>query len=373
MKDVSHQLNVITYNLLYKVSKKEEYIKKVASNLESYGIFDIGGFQEVTHQTKDLLLAEMDRLKLYKIIKSKVGGTSIITILNPSIKINAICWNSFETVRRDKKTGKIEKDADGKIKMNRWRPFQIFVCEHLGFDLLIINCHFPHINKKDLDTVIVKKLTQNLTFGVKIDDSFPGGNPVNKDGSIDIQLDNSFKKQNITDLIVGKKFKVIMLGDFNDDDFAGKLNLYQGFRPFQTGYSNFLKTQDKEHQKLLNNIELGGSKDPKVPKPPPSCCLRYNEKKDTFSGNFKDFGDYTIVDSSIKIVEDNYVVPSVISSHNLRKHASDHLPVGIKVNLSDKKKSSSPKNSQGKTKKKFICKLEKFKISKSKSKKSNNK
>jgi hypothetical protein len=102
--------------------------------------------------------------------------------------------------------------------------------------------------------------------------------------------------------------------------------------------------------------------------------LKYNETKDTFSGKFKKLGDYTIVDSSIKIVDDNYVAPSVISSHNSKKAASDHLPVAIKVNLVDKKKSSSPKNSQGKTKKKkFICKLEKFKISKSKSKKSNNK
>ena len=39
---------------------------------------------------------KMIKQKSGKIIKSKVGSTSIMTILNPSIKLNAVCWNSFE-------------------------------------------------------------------------------------------------------------------------------------------------------------------------------------------------------------------------------------------------------------------------------------
>ena len=348
-------INALTYNLLYKVAEKSANIKNIVKNILKYENVDIVSFQEIGNKTKELILKEVEGLKFTKIIKCRVGRTSVMTILNSAINLKAVCWNSFETIRRDTK-GKVEKDTDGKIIMNRGRPFQILVCEYMGLDLLILNCHFPHIKKKDLNTVIVKKLTQNLTFGVKIDDSFPGGNPVDIDGATDIELDNSFKKQNISDLIVGKKFKVLMLGDFND---VGKLNLYQGFRPFKTEYSKYLKGENDKNQKQLNLIKLGGSK---VPKPPSSCCLNYSQTTDSFSGRFSRFGDYTIVDSSIQILQDNYV------SSEVEKNASDHLPVAIKVKLVDEKKSSSPKNSQGKTKKKFICKLEKFKVSKSKKK-----
>ena len=96
------------------------------------------------------------------------------------------------------------------------------------------------------------------------------------DGATDIELDSSFKKQNISDLIVGKIFKVLMLGDFND---VGKFNLYQGFRPFKTEYSKYLKGENDKNQKLLNLIKLGGSK---VPKPPSSCCLNYSQTTHSF-------------------------------------------------------------------------------------------
>ena len=60
MEDASNHLNVMTYNLLYKVSHKSKYIKKLTRDLKSTEIFDIAGFQEVTRATKGLLLGEID-------------------------------------------------------------------------------------------------------------------------------------------------------------------------------------------------------------------------------------------------------------------------------------------------------------------------
>lgn len=364
-------INIMTYNLLYKVADKPENIKKVCRDLFEYEKCDIVGLQEITETTKDLILKEMNGIKLGKFIKCKVGRTHIITSLNPKIELKGVCWDSFETPRLDIK-GNVKKNSSGKIIKNRGRPFQILVCEYLGKDLLIINCHFPHIRKKDLEKVIIQKLSQNLTFGIKIDDSFPGGNPLKQDGSIDLKLDETYIKTNISDLIIGKKFKVIMLGDFND---AGKLNLYQGFYPFKTDHSKFLKNQLPENKKLLDKIKLGGSD---VTKPPNSCCLSYNQSNNKFSGSFSKIGDYTIVDSSIKIVKDNYISKKVLEK-SPDNSASDHLPVVLKVNLKPtgkKTKSSSKsadkgasKNNSKSQKLKYTCKLEKFKLKKSSKKK----
>lgn len=354
MEDVSNHLNVLTYNLLYEVSNKSKYTKKLISDLKSTEIFDIGGFQEVTKETKSLLLGEIDILKLGKIIKCQVGITHIMTILNPEIELKAVCWDTFITYYGDSNKRKKKKGG---------RPFQILVCEYKEEDLLIINCHFPHITKKELEQSIIKKLTQNLTFGVKIDDAFRGGNPI-QNGACDIELDKTFKKQNISDLIVGKNFKVIMLGDFNDRE---KFNLYKGFKPFKTQYNHFLKSISEENKNLLDRIKLGGSG---VPKPPKSCCLDYHKKKDKFTGKFSGIGDYILVDESIRIVSNNYI-PEMIKKRDIVESTSDHLPVYLKINLKpiDKGKKSPSKSEEKSASKnnnskklRYSCKLEKFKI-----------
>ena len=132
-------ISALTYNLLYKVAEKSANIKNIVKNILKYENVDIVSFQEIGNKTKELILKEVEGLKFAKIIKCRVEQTHIMTILNPAINLKAVCWNSFETIRRDKK-GKVKKDVNGKIIMKRGRPFQILVCEYLGFDLLILNC-----------------------------------------------------------------------------------------------------------------------------------------------------------------------------------------------------------------------------------------
>lgn len=345
---MTQELKLLTYNLLYKVSRKNIFSERLARDLGDIGGADIMAFQELCQNTKDMLLQNKPELKYAKIIRCQEGSNHIMTIMNPEIELKAVCWNSFETPRLDSSGNKMI-DSKGKVVMDRGRPFQILVCQYMGDNLLILNCHFPHIKKKDLEEVIVKKLTTNLTFGVEIPKKLPDGTILkpNSPLNLDFTRDNKvIPKKNITHLIIDKKFKVIMMGDFNDNK---QLALINGFKPFNTKYSPFFKKLKAEDIKEINKIKLGGQHISAVPK---SCCLSY--QNGNFKGQYHRQGDYIMVDKSIEIKVGNHVPDEIEKS--LDEVTSDHLPVVMKINFNSSASSKSSSNtSENSVKKKFLC------------------
>ena len=196
--------------------------------------------------------------------------------------MKAVCWGDF-------------------TETEPYTPFQILICEVLGKDILIVNCQFPNIAKEYLEEIIVKKLSENLTQGYKFPDD-----TVDSDDTFQIQVnDNDFNKVNIKDLIIGKKFKIVMMGDFQDKD---ELKLYEGFRPFRTKYNADFNKVSKADKNLINNIKTVNLY--KVP--PKTCCYEYDRVNDEFSrkktdAQMKDIGDYILVDKSFKIVDHNEI------------------------------------------------------------------
>ena len=96
-------------------------------------------------------------------------------------------------------------------------------------------------------------------------------------GKNTLKLDKDTKK-NIQHLFQDKNFNVIMMGDFNDKH---KLNLYQGFKPFNTKKYRPIDRKGEEYSGYdtlpnLDKIQVGHSS---ISKPPPTCCYKFNNKK----------------------------------------------------------------------------------------------
>ena len=99
-------------------------------------------------------------------------------------------------------------------------------------------------------------------------------------------------------------YNVIVAGDFNDD---GKMNYWQGFKPFK-----------KTNIHILKNLEVKCNVEP-----PNTCCRQVNSVQPDKSG------DYILVNNTLTIEEPNYIPPI---SNNFFP-SSDHMPVLIKLKL----------------------------------------
>lgn len=189
------------------------------------------------------------------------------------------------------------------------RPYQILFLQDKDHNFYIfINLHNGHDISKD---VLQQKLSNNLKNALK----FTGFKTKEK-------MLESEQEDDISDIINGKEFKVIVAGDFNDDG----QNYWQGLQPFKdTTYSN------------LKDIVVKAEK-----KPPNTCCMpnasnqfiRVNEKQDN------QIGDYILVNDKMRVVIDNIVVPQF--TYNAEAiPTSDHLPVEITL-LSTSRRISTP-------------------------------
>jgi len=191
----------------------------------------------------------------------------------------------------------------GNLVPGNGRPYQILFLENKQDNnyYIFINLHNGHgITNK----VLEEKLSANLDRGIK---------------SNDIEED-------ISDIINGKDFKVIMAGDTNDH---GKKNYWRELRPFsKTIFKNLNKVIVK-----ANSI------------PPKTCCAPINlpENKELFYdkkireirkgryGYDTMLGDYILVSPKLHVIVDNRVLLGF--NYNAEVFpTSDHLPVEIVLN-----------------------------------------
>jgi len=317
------ELSILTYNATSIFASQPRFIDRLIVDIHNIQPV-ICGLQEVTTETYDWMSDNWRPFKKnYKVVMCQVDkvDTCIMSFVIPMINIKAVCWDSFE--------GPDET----------YTPFQILICSCLGKDILILNCSFPDIEPEQIDKIIVKKLSKNLTFGFEFPDDGVDGQ-----GPFQGILDEDYEKIDITHLIKGKTFKIIMMCSL----FPGtdKLKLYHGFRPFQTRFNKAFDGFTKEEKKKVNNIKTAA-----CPDPPKTCCYEYDKVNDEFSGKKTDdqmryIGDYVLVDRSFEIVQGNHIPPTAetrIAGDFLRPHTitSLHFPSVLKVKFKLGNKSPS--------------------------------
>ncbi len=116
-------------------------------------------------------------------------------------------------------------------------------------------------------------------------------------------------------VIKGNKFRIIMLGDFND---GNKDQYYKGLRPFAaSGISELKELRVSSHGIT----------------PPRTCCTPSDGSSDIRSGVGEQAkreynGDYILIGDGLEYVEPTHVPSGPGLQYDARKYpASDHLPV----------------------------------------------
>lgn len=203
---------------------------------------------------------------------------------------------------------------NGNLVPKNGRPYQILFLQNNKDKsyYIFINLHNGHnISKEDLE----KKLSTNLHIG----------NIPDASGKLN-------KEDDLSNIINGKDFKVILAGDTNDN---GKYNYWNELCPFSK--TNFVNLKDLV---VKSPIE-----------PPKTCCAPinlpiYNEKKEkiikynkvkpirTSISDDTMFGDYILFSQNLSVSINN----RILEGFNYRADlfpTSDHLPVEIVLNSTD--------------------------------------
>ena len=177
---------------------------------------------------------------------------------------------------------------------NRGRPYHIIFFKNkiTGEFYIFINLHNAHnMPKNDLE----RQLASNFNMFK------------NKFKIIEkVKVTQEHAEQLTATMEIDKNnnYNVIVAGDFNDD---GKMNYWQGFKPFK-----------KTNIHILKNLEVKCNVEP-----PNTCCRQVNSVQPDKSG------DYILVNNTLTIEEPNYIPPI---SNNFFP-SSDHMPVLIKLKL----------------------------------------
>jgi len=197
----------------------------------------------------------------------------------------------------------------GNLVPGNGRPYQIlFLQNKLNYSYYIfINLHNGHfISKEELES----KLSDNLGLGIK---------PTTEQKTFE-KL-NLQKEVDISDIINGKDFKVIMAGDTNDHrDF----DYWKELQPFS-------KTSFENLKDLVVKADSV---------PPNTCCAPINlPAEENYGKSVRHIrlgrygydtmlGDYVLVSNNISVVVDNRVLLNF--KYNAEEFpTSDHLPVEI--------------------------------------------
>jgi len=189
----------------------------------------------------------------------------------------------------------------GNLVPGNGRPYQILFLQNKQDNnyYIFINLHNGHGITKE---VLEKRLSANLDRGIK-----PNINHLSFGKPNDIEED-------ISDIINGKDFKVIMAGDTNDH---GRRNYWRELRPFS-------KTIFGNLQNLIVKSTI---------EPPKTCCAPINLKekqvpirRDIMADTM--LGDYVIFSENLSVLVNN----RVLETFNINAEVfptSDHLPVEI--------------------------------------------
>ena len=205
----------------------------------------------------------------------------------------------------------------GNLVLGNGRPYQILFLQNKQDNnyYIFINLHNGHGITKE---VLEERLSANLDRGNR------GNKPEH--------LSYGKSEEDISDIIIGKDFKVIMAGDTNDH---GRKNYWRELRPFsKTIFKNLCKVIVK-----ANSI------------PPKTCCAPINlpENKELFydkkinnirkgrHGYDTMHGDYILVSSKLHVIVDNRVLLGFNYDAEIFP-TSDHLPVEIVLSTTPIKK-----------------------------------
>jgi len=186
----------------------------------------------------------------------------------------------------------------GNIGTKSGRPYQIIFfynnkdCKYYIF----INLHNEHGLDK---TKLQNELSKALTNGIE--------NPVDN-----YEYDKA-NETDISNIINGKKFIIILAGDTNDHDIG---KYWEGFKPF--GSSGI---EDLKDITISNKL--------KTP-PPLTCCRGETNPIRSAKNQDKLYGDYILVSDNITILKNNYV-PADFEYDAKKFPTSDHLPVAIEL------------------------------------------
>jgi hypothetical protein len=192
----------------------------------------------------------------------------------------------------------------GNLAPSNGRPYQILFLQNKQDNnyYIFINLHNGHRISKDQ---LEKKLSYNLNRG-NIPIQISIGNPSYNDGA---------HESDISDIINGKNFKVIMAGDTNDH---GNYDYWQGLQPFSK--SDFYN---------LNNIIIKSTLEP-----PLTCCSPLTSWDKPIRTSIDDdnmLGDYILVSENLHVSVNNRILECF--NYNAEVFpTSDHLPVEIILN-----------------------------------------
>jgi hypothetical protein len=205
------------------------------------------------------------------------------------------------------KVGDLLHKAPDKDKPETGRPYHILyltdMTAHSTDDskYIVINIHNGHKGG-------AKRLIRNLSAN-------PDRAITNLSNGGGRELDRQKEQAIYNSVIKGNKFRIIMLGDFNDGD---KDQYYKGLRPFSaSGFSELKALRVSSH-----GI-----------KPPRTCCTPSDGSSDIRRGVGKQAkreynGDYILIGDGLEYVEPTHIPTGSGLLYDARKYpASDHLPV----------------------------------------------
>ena len=185
------------------------------------------------------------------------------------------------------------------------RPYTILFLTEIatGINFIVINIHSKHkINVYTLQSELSKELhmATRINATTKI---------------VPIINIHAVNTTDITDIITDKHFRIIFMGDTNENVGPGKNPDWKekeskfwnkNFKPFaNTGFENL-------HSKQVSSNE-----------PPLTCC--FGKHIEECTNTYPYIGDYILVSNGLKFIDEN-IIP-IEQTNCTSKPVSDHLPV----------------------------------------------
>lgn len=202
------------------------------------------------------------------------------------------------------KVGDLLHTLPDRTKPETGRPYHILYLTDMTAQstddnkYIVINIHNGHQGG-------AKRLIRNLSANPARAVTLAGGK----------ELEKQTEKDIYNSVIKGHKFRIIMMGDFNDGD---KDQYYKGLRPFSQSGISELKALQVSSQGIA---------------PPSTCCTPSSGRSDIRRGVGKQAereynGDYILIGAGLEYTEPTYVPTGPGLEYDARKYpASDHLPV----------------------------------------------
>lgn len=204
----------------------------------------------------------------------------------------------------DKTQYKVLAVKSGDILTSKWdnRPYHIiFLLNTMDNKYyIVVNLHNGHGISQD---ILEHRLSDDIENGYMVHDTT----------EISIRMGDGttsagVERTNISDVINGKQFDTIVMGDFNDH---GNFNYWRHLTPFK--YTSFPN---------INTIVVGSGK-----QPPLTCCTGSRSIRTDTENWDRMYGDYILINAS----ENFYYSNEVNIPKGFLNPSSDHTPVEAQI------------------------------------------